>query len=305
MLDQLRSMAVFARTVQTGSFRGAAKALRLSPSVVSHHVAQLEANLDVVLLYRTTRRLSLTPEGERLYEAAQQMLSAAEGGLQQLQLSSKDLSGRLTVAAPAALAGSRLIDDIASFALAFPRVALSLTFSDAPVDLIGGAVDIAIRAGNLRDSSLKSKKLGSMPRSLVASPGYAARRPPPKRPGDLAAWDWIRLASRPARAAFSSGQREETVEFASRLTSDSAEAILQLARRGLGLATLPTVVVEPDLRVGRLVEVLPEWKLEAPTVYAVWPANARRSGLGLRLVSYLEERLKGSGSSLPGVPGSS
>jgi DNA-binding transcriptional LysR family regulator len=152
-LGQLRSMAVFARTVQTGSFRGAAKALGLSPSVVSHHVSQLESDLDVVLLYRTTRRLSLTPEGERLYAAAQEMLSAAESGLQQLAMSSRDLSGRLTVAAPA-------------------------------------------------------------------------------------------------------------------------------------------VVAEPDLRAGRLVEVLPEWTLEAPAVYAVWPANARRSGLGLRLVSFLEERLR-------------
>jgi DNA-binding transcriptional LysR family regulator len=292
MLDQLRSMAVFARTVQTGSFRGAAKALGLSPSVVSHHVSQLEAALDVVLLYRTTRRISLTPEGERLYAAAQEMLSAAEGGLQQIAQHAKALSGRLTVAAPAVLAGSRLIDDLASFALAYPRVSLALTFSDAPVDLIGGGVDVAIRAGSLRDSSLKSKRLFTLPRALVASPGYVARRPPPKRPADLAEWEWIRLSSRPAKASFQSGGSEETVELRARLMSDSAEAMLQLARRGLGLAMLPVAVVEPDLRAGRLVEVLPEWRLEAPPVFAVWPANARRSGLGMRLISFLEERLR-------------
>jgi DNA-binding transcriptional LysR family regulator len=296
MLDELRAMAIFAKTVEAGSFRGAARALGLSASVVSHHVAQLEARLDVVLLYRSTRRISLTGEGEKLLEASRAMIAAAESGLSQMTSTSKSPSGRLSVAAPAALISSRLLDDLAAFASALPHVRLTAHFSDAPLNLIGEGIDVAIRAGSLADSNLKSKKLFEMPRRLVASKEYLASRPSPRSPGDLAEWDWIKLRSRPAHALLrSAAGKEVRVEFASRLVVDNAEAMLQFSRRGLGLATPPLAMVEPDLRLGRMVEVLPRWRLEAPSVYAVWPANAPRSGLGMRLISFLEERLKRQG----------
>src|SRR5215472_6027936 len=198
MLDRLSRMAVFARAVELGSFRAAAKVLGLSPSVVSHHVTQLEASLDVVLLYRTTRRLTLTDDGEKLFEAARQMLAAAEGGLQQLTRNALNPSGRLRVAAPASLMSGALADDLAEFAASLPRVVVSMHFSDAPVDIIRDGIDVAVRGGKLPDSDLKSKRLGEMPRRVVASPAYVATRETPKHPSDLAKWDWIRLKSRPA-----------------------------------------------------------------------------------------------------------
>jgi len=289
MLDRLRAMAVFAKTVETGSFRGAARSLGLSPSVVSHHVAQLEASLDVALLYRSTRRLTLTDDGKKLFAAAREMVAAAERGLGEMPVDG-DPTGHLAVAVPAALIAESLYADLAAFATAFPRIAMTLHCSDAPVDIIREGIDVALRAGTLKDSSLKVKKLFDFPRTLVAAPSYVAARPTARSPRDLATWDWLRLKSRPSSAQFRRGARTQTVAFQARLVVDSADALLRLARHGLGLAAVPTAMAEPELRDGRLVQPIPAWSLDSPTVYAVWPANASRSGLALRLVDFLDAR---------------
>lgn len=289
VFDELRTMAIFATTVEAGSFRGAAKTLGLSASVVSHHVAQLEARLDVALLYRSTRRIALTDAGTHLFAAAKAMMSAAEEGLGVVAEISKNPVGKLSVAAPAALCASPFIDGIAAFAKKFPQVHLTMLFSDAVVNLVGEGIDVAFRAGTLVDSSLKSKKLYVLPRSLIASPEYLAKRAKARTPQDLASWDWIRLRSRPARHTFTNAAgAQRTVEVSSRLVVDSAEAMLQLALRGLGLATVPSAMAAPFIDLKHLVEVVPQWRLDAPNVYAVWPANAPASGLTLRLVSFLE-----------------
>jgi DNA-binding transcriptional LysR family regulator len=288
VLDHFRAMAVFAKTVESGSFRAAAQAFGLSPSVVSHHIAHLEASLEVALLYRTTRKLTLTEEGKELFAAAQKMVAAAESGLEQLSQSASSPSGTLSITAPAALIAETLFEDLAAFAATFPRVALAMHFSDTPADLIGEGIDVAIRAGTLKDSNLKSKKLFDFQRTLVASREYVATKPPPRHPRELGGWDWIRLRSRPSVATFA--RRGVRVAFVSRISVDSGAAALGFARQGLGLATVPTAMAEPDLRSGRVVAVLPDWPLEAPSVYAVWPANASRTSLTQRLISFLAKR---------------
>ena len=295
MLDELRSMAIFARTVEIGSLRGAGQALGLSPSVVSHHLAQLEARLGVALLYRTTRKLALTAEGETLFAAAKAMIAAAEGGLSDLRAGSANPSGRLAVAAPAALIAGALLDDLAAFGRTFPRVALAISFSDVSVDLLRDGIDVAIRAGTLKDSALKTRRLFSMRRVLVAAPVYVASRAAPRGPSDVESWDWIKLKSRPPRTRFTDASGgEHTVEITTRLVVDSAAAMLAFASRGLGLATVPVELAEPELASGRVVEVLPAFRLESLGVYAVWPANAPSTSLGARLVSFLEQRRRSS-----------
>src|SRR5262245_24848158 len=259
MLDRLRAMAVFAKTVETGSFRGAARSLGLSPSVVSHHVAQLETSLDVALLYRSTRRLTLTEDGKKLFAAAREMVAAAERGLGEMPVEGHDPSGQLTIAIPAALIAETLYEDLAAFALAFPRVSLAMQVSDIQVDLLREGIDVALRAGTLKDSGLKAKKLFEFPRVLVASPAYLAARPRVRRPDELVRWDWIRLASLPPLVVFQHGARKVAVELSSRVLVDSAEALLRLARYGLGLVAVPTAMARADLDAGTMVEVLPAW----------------------------------------------
>ena len=293
MLDQLRPMAVFARTVETGSFRAAAKALKLSPSVVSHHVGQLEERLGVALLYRSTRSLSLTPDGEKLFGAARAMLEAAEAGLDAMSGQSSAPTGELRMTAPAVLAAGTLIDDIAAFSQQFPKVQLSLNFTDQRRDLIGDGIDVAIRMGWLEDSALKAKKLQMVKRVLIAAPHYVANRKPPRRPTDLADWDWLQLKQVRHESTFTNTRgASQRLEFTPKLLVDNAVALYRLSRAGLGLAMLPDFLADDDIGQGRMIEVLPAWKLEPLSVYAVWPPNAPRDGLTARFVNFLEDRVR-------------
>lgn len=289
-IDQLRALAVFARTVEQGSFRAAAAALGLSPSVVSHHISNLEEALGTALLHRTTRRLALTEEGRALHLAAQEMLAAAERGIDQVAAQAGSPMGRLRVTAPAGLVHDEVFARLCAFAAAFPKVELALHLADQQLDLLGEGIDVAIRAGAMKDSGLRSRRIGELARKLVAAPAYAATRPPPRHPRELATWDWIHLRSRPPVAAFA--QRGVQVAFSSRLSVDSVAGAMALARAGLGLATVPAAMADLDLRAGLLREMLPDFPLESPPIYAVWPSSTTRASLTQRLVSFLSSRVE-------------
>ena len=169
-------------------------------------MAQLEQRLGTALLHRSTRKLSLTPAGERLLTAAHTMIEAAESGLQDIAYQADQPSGTLRLTVPAGLAQSKLTDQIARFALAYPKVSLSIDFFDTRRDLIADGFDVAIRVGEMKDSALKAKKLFEVHRHLVASPAYLATRATPASPSDLHDWDWLELA--PA------GQRQITFQRA-------------------------------------------------------------------------------------------
>ncbi len=290
MLDDLRALAVFAKTVQHGSFRAAAKALGLSPSVVSHHVSALERRLAVALLYRSTRHLSLTSEGERLLASARAMLLAAEQGLGGLSGRSLQPFGHLRITLPAFFSRANLITQIAAFAREFPKVTVSMDFSDRPRDLIREGIDLAVRVGDLKDSGLKSTKLFDLQRTLVASPDLVRAHAKPRHPADLAAWDWIGLSMRADTKRFIDRKGAPAdVAFTPRIVVDSVDAACQFAIAGLGLASPPTFLAEPEIAAGRLVEVLPGWQTTSLGVYALWPANAPLDGLTQRFVAFVTE----------------
>lgn len=290
MIDELRQIAIFAKTVDHGSFRAAAQALRLSPSVVSHHVGLLEERLGTALLYRTTRKLSLTPDGERLLVSARAMIEAAEAGLQDISDQTRQHSGTLRVTIPAIFSKSSLMGEFARFAIEYPQVELSLDFSDARRDLIADGFDVAIRAGEMKDSSLKAQLLLEFRRLLVASPGYLKTRPVPKSPADLADWDWLELA--PVwnkKLEFRNGRKRQAAENKTfRISANSAQALLELARAEAGLAVVPEFLVEPYIAAGDLEPVLGDWIIEPINVFAVWPSNAPKDGLIKHLINFLK-----------------
>ncbi|MEN9384556.1 MAG: hypothetical protein RL323_1699 [Pseudomonadota bacterium] len=157
MLDELRSMAVFATVVREGTFRAAAKQLQLSTSVVSHHLTQLERRLGCALLYRTTRKLSLTPDGEHFFEACSRAIDAAQEGLQRIQTQQKTLAGRLRIGAPAILAQGPFVRDVHAFATAHPAVDLELLFTDERQNQVADSIDVVVRIGWLEDSTLRAR----------------------------------------------------------------------------------------------------------------------------------------------------
>lgn len=290
MLDRLRQLAIFAKAVETGSFRGAAKAFNLSPSVVSHHVSKLEENLGVALLYRSTRKLSLTETGEKLLEAAQEMLAAAEGGLDEINVRSLVPVGRLRLTAPAVLVHSGLIDRIAAFASTYPRVDLDVSFTDLRRDIIAEGIDVAIRMGWLEDSSLKARKVASVDRMLLAAPSYLKGRRQPKSPKDLECLQLIQLSSVARQFVFRSRSgRKTSIATSPHILVDDAIALYRLVRAGAGIGILPRFVAVDDLVSGRITQLLPDWRVDPLGIYAVWPSNAPRGGLTSRFVDFLDQ----------------
>ncbi|MEM8971779.1 MAG: LysR family transcriptional regulator [Pseudomonadota bacterium] len=285
MINHLRGLAVFAKTVEHGSFRLAARELNLSPSVVSHHISQLEEQLGVALLYRSTRSLSLTRDGEQLIGPAREMLAAAELGIGVVRDSAAGLSGEIHVTAPAILVQSELTDKIARFLRAHPNVKVNLDYSDSPRDIVADGIDVAIRLGWLRDSSLKARKLYEVERVVVASRSYLNGRSLPKSPRDIEGWDWMSLG--PVHGAHVFRHEKEksvTLRPSSRVTVNSALALREMADRGAGLAVLPRLLVDSDVRAGRMVILLPDWSLPSVSAYAVRPSNAPRQGLTAEFV---------------------
>lgn len=167
MLDDLRAIALFVRTVDLGSFRSVAASFNISPSVVSHHVAKLEEKYGVALLYRSTRKLSLTDDGKRFYEHARKMVFSAGDALNMLTENAQSPHGKLTLSMPGALVRSDLTRKIAQFSSDYPNVSVSLHSSDETIDLIASGIDLALRTGEMKDSMLKSRRIGSIDRKSV------------------------------------------------------------------------------------------------------------------------------------------
>jgi DNA-binding transcriptional LysR family regulator len=292
MIDDLRSMAVFATVVGEGSFRGAAKRLALSPSVVSHHVSLLEKRLGCALLYRSTRHLSLTDDGRIFHEACARAVEAAEEGLNSVASRKLEVTGRLRVTCPAVLAPGPFVADVLAFADAFPGVALELDFDDERHSMVQEGYDLAIRIGWLENSGLRARKLLTLKRVVCAAPALIARHEAPANPTDLQTWPSIQVSMLPNFLDFT-GPAEETcrVQLRSRISTNHAQAARQMALAGAGILTALDFMVADDLAAGRLVALLPEWQTASPSAYAVWPANAARGSLALRMVDFLQAQV--------------
>ncbi len=294
MIDDLKAIAIFAETVRQGSFRGAANVLELSPSVVSYHVSQLEQRLGNALLYRSTRKLSLTHEGEILYQHALVMLNAAQTGLEQVTPEGAEPSGKLSISLPSVLSQSYISEKIATFALRYPKVELNIMSTDTRQHLIEEGIDLAIRIGEMGDSSLKAKRLGAIKRKLVCSRDFWQQQFESQNklddisPSQLEDLQWIKLAMLPnSRTLIAPDGEKRNLRFNSQTTVNDVTLMTQLCKHGLGIATPPDYLIEQELTSGSMIELLPGWQVESIPFYGVWPANASINSNARHLLSYL------------------
>jgi DNA-binding transcriptional LysR family regulator len=288
MLDQLRKIAIFAKTVECGSFVKAASALQLSPSVVSHHIAQLEKQLGVALIYRSTRKLSLTSEGEKLLASAQKMTGSAEEFINLAVSNDSALMGHLNITLPAFMAKSVLLKQIGNFIKLNPNISVNMDFSDTRREIIEDGIDLAIRMGTLHDSNLKVRKLFEMERSLLMSAEFSKRLTTLKSPRDLVGEHWIEFSAVGLRYTFKNKTGKQiTINPDSQIGTNSIYANLQLVRNSNGIGVLPKFIVEEEKANKKLVHVLTNWQLAPISVYAVWHSNAPRNGLTKKLVEFL------------------
>jgi len=278
-LDQLKRMAVFAEVVAAGSLTAAARRLGMTPSAVSQHLRQLEQALGLALLHRSTRRLTLTEAGERYHAGCAAMVGAAREAEQALVRLRDEPEGELRLAAPVGF-GSLLASALAPLR-GYPRLSLRLLLDDKLIDLIAERVDIAVRVGEMADSSLVARKLGSTARQLCASPAYLAERGWPATPQDLLRHDW--LGSKPNSSNNAdmlellgpSGERE-TLRLEGRVQVSQVTALHALAVAGWGISMGVSEDDRKALAEGRLLPVLPGWRMEDMPVYAVTPRRGEQ-----------------------------
>lgn len=290
MIDDLRALAIFAKVADAGSFSAAGRALRLSTSVVSHHVKALETRHGVTLFHRSTRALSLTSDGQRLLEAARRMVDAAEDGFNAIADISSEPAGALRITVPAFLKNSPQENAIWQFARRYPHVAVTLNSSDKQINLVAEGYDLAIRLGSMAESTLRSRKIGTFERILVAAPSYLETIEKPVTPQDLARCDFVALDMLPDKFVLVRGQEEVTVQPEhSRVLVNSISGARSAVLAGLGLQKLPSSEIGEDLAKGLLVRVLPDWSLPTLNIHAVWPASSRRSSLVNLLLEFILE----------------
>lgn len=290
MINHLKHMAIFARVIDEGSFRGAAKSLGLAPSRVSETVSDLESHLGVTLLYRTTRKISLTNEGRMFYVRVTDMLSIAETGLNEINTFSLKPSGSIRVSLPAFMTSSSISAALAEFVRLYPRIKLSISYTDLPTGLLDDGFDLNIRIGWLNDSSMMSCKLSEQKRVLVAGAEYAASRTKPTHPKDIENWDWIKYEQRADNIEFTSTNGKSVkVTGQYQLQVDNIDALLYFTLQNLGVTVLPWDIAERGLHTGELVQLLPDWKLRTLGCYAVWADTSRRESMTLLLVRFLAE----------------
>lgn len=277
MIEDVRYLIVFAKVAEAGSFTAGAKALGMSTAATSQYVSRLEKNLGIPLFYRSTRRLSLTFQGAQVLQTAQEMLRLYEDGVVQLK-TRPSASRKLRITMPAVLVRSRLMERISGFIRGQPGLEISVSCSDTRYDIIGESFDLALRIGELPDSSLKARPVFLLPRTIIASQALLQEHPPASHPKDLAALPWIGLAMRPNRRVLRRAEGETCeLRYVPRITVDSVEAAYQLARQGLGLAAPPDFLARDDLERGIVHQVLPDWSLAPLEVHAVWPSNIAAS----------------------------
>ncbi|MEO0343171.1 MAG: LysR family transcriptional regulator [Pseudomonadota bacterium] len=290
MIDKLRAIAIFSAVVEHGTFRAAARHLGLAPSRVSETVSDLEKDLGVTLLYRSTRSVSQTHEGRLLHEKARQMLDIAESGLDAISPHAAVPRGALRVTAPAFMSQTKIMDAFAAFSKLYPKVELELHFTDHASDLIKDNFDVAIRAGWPADSELLTRMIGRSDRLMVASPSYFKDKDLPKHPKDIETLNWIRFLVSPGQTELTSKSGEKYhVRTQSHISVNSAQALYEFAVRGVGLAAIPEHLACQGFDRGELIHLLPDWSLRSLGFHAIWADQSRRENLTLLFVRFLAD----------------
>lgn len=293
-MDVLQAMKTFTAVVEAGSFVGAMDATALSKPAVSRHVTELENHLGTRLLQRTTRRLSLTGEGQVYYQRCKEVLQAVQEAEAEVGSSTGQAQGRLRIGAPQTFGALHLAALWGRFASENPQVTLDIVLSDRVVDLVEEGYDLVIRIARLADSNLVSRALSRTRMVLCASPSYLARRIPPAHPHELARHEVISYSYWASGNvwSFQGPQGEVSVRTHSRIHANNGDTCRAAALAHQGIILQPDFLVHEDLRSGRLVELMPQFHAGELGIFAVYPTRKQLPLKVRRLVDFLAEALQ-------------
>ena len=291
-MQDLNDIVVFARVVEAGSFVGAARVTGIPKSTVSRKVSELEARLGARLLQRTTRSLTLTDVGQTFFRHAQRVVAEVEEAARAVTVMQEAPRGLVRVTLPLNVGFFAPI--VASFMRQHPQVQVELVGTDRVVDLVAEGFDLAIRAGDLEDSSLVARRLGKLESYLVASPAFVRRHGVPKEPADVEPLDCIVFGAGQQRGHWPLRRegRTVTIEPKARMTVNDFEFVEVAARAGLGIAMLPVYRCVDGLRTKQLRRVLPQWCAREFPLHAVYPTSRHLSPAVGALLEHLRVELQ-------------
>lgn len=291
-LPDLEAWAIFASVVEHRSFTGAADAIALSKSSVSKAITRLEHQLGTSLFHRTSRRLTLTHNGQRLAEHAQRILAEARAAEESAQDGAAALAGTIRIGAPMSFGLLHVAPVVADFMAANPAIDIDLALSDRHMDIIAEGFDIALRIADLPDSSLRARRLGAIDARVVAAPAYLARAGKPAHPAQLGEHALLTYTnSRGPWRFIGTDGGEVMVRADGRLRANSGEALLPALRAGLGVAVLPDFITAADLASGALEPILPLWRPPGVSLHLMTPPGRLRPARVEAMLDYLAAQL--------------
>ncbi|CUH76613.1 D-malate degradation protein R [Tritonibacter multivorans] len=288
-MDKIDRMRAFALVAKNTSFTQAAQRLGRSARLVSKYVADLEEDLGVQLLYRTTRSVSLTEAGATYLAMCEPLLDGFDELEEAVKNTQSSLRGVIRISAPTGFGALRLAPSLATFAADHPEIEIDLQLSDRRVSIIEEGLDLAVRIGPMRDSSLMIRQLGPMPLIVCASPAYLDRAGRPTHPSALTTHECVRHGSQSDTTMWRFDMMGETiaVPVTGRLTANAPAAAAQLAAAGVAIARCPAYTVAEMLRSGDLIELFPKHRVAPYVVAALFPQNRRLSTRVRALIDHL------------------
>ncbi|MEO1911288.1 MAG: LysR family transcriptional regulator [Paracoccus sp. (in: a-proteobacteria)] len=291
-MDRLAADRMFVQVVRMGGFSAAAARAGVSPGQASKLVSRLESHLGLRLLTRTTRAISLTPEGEAYLASIAAILDQLDDLDDSLRDAAANPSGLLRLTAPLTFGTVQLMPALNDFARAHPAVTLQVDFTDDIVSLAQQGVDLAIRAGQPRDSTLVGRKLAVMRIQVVAAPAYLAARGTPQQPEDLRGHAIITDLNfaQPDDWQFQDGSRRVTLSLPGRLRFSNAEACVSAAIAGLGVTRVPDFIAAPAIRDGALTQLFAPMTPQQVPIMAITPPGRHMPARVRLLVDFLRDR---------------
>ena len=295
-MDRLAAMEAFVRVIEAGSFSGAAKQLRLGQPAVSKTIAQLEDRLGVRLLLRSTHGLTPTEAGRNFYERAKRSIEEAEEAELAARAAQATLSGRLRVSAPVTFARLHVIPRLPILLAEHPALDVDVVLDDRDVDLIEAGIDVALRLGNLADSTLTARQLARCRRLVIGTRGYFEVHGVPQEPGDLAAHQAVIYDQRAGGVTwtFRQGTMEATVIVSGRLRVSAAEGVREGVLAGLGICIGGSEwLFAPELKSGAVLSVLGDWLLPPLNLWAMFPTGRQASAKARAFATFIEHQISG------------
>jgi len=272
-MDTITCMRAFTAVVESGGFSSAARKMRLSKNVLSKQVAQLEASLNTRLLNRTTRHVSTTPTGQAYYERCKPVLSEFEDLQSSILDTHSQPKGVLRITAPMSFAELHLMPVIAELSRQYPELEFDLILSDRKLDIVDLGIDVALRIGNLTDSSLVAKKIISANTKLCASPAYLKHAGTPKTPEDLTGHQCIfdTNITHKKQWAYQHGDKLQNLKLNGSITVNSVRAVKELILHDMGIGLCPEFVINEDKQNKKIITVLDDYDFYSMSLYALYP----------------------------------